>query len=204
MKQLRRGDRVPGVLYGKGSSQPVEFQAVELGKVLHQSGSENALVNIEIEGDAASHLALVQDIQIDPLTDRILHVDLHEVRQDETLRAEVSVHAIGEPAGVKTGGGLLETLLHTLSVECLPKDLPDSIDVDVTQLGLDQSIHVSEIQVPAGVRLLNPPALPVFTVKPPKTGTEETAAAPVTEPEVIKEKKDKDKEAGGDKEKEKK
>lgn len=194
VKATRRAGRVPGVLYGKGKSQAVQFDAVELKRALHQSESENTLVNLELQGDgqAESRLALVQDVQVDPLTDTILHIDLHEVRQDEVLTAEVALHHQGEPAGVKTGGGLLETIMHSLEVECLPQDLPDHIVVDVSHLELDESIHVRDIQVPAGVKILNHPELTVFTVKPPKTSAEEetAAAAPVAEPEVLKEKKE--------------
>jgi large subunit ribosomal protein L25 len=202
LKIIRRAGRVPGVLYGKGKSQPVQFNAVELRRALQKSESENTLVSLELEKDGGtdSRMALVQDVQIDPITDAILHIDLHEVKQDEVLRAEVALHHQGEPIGVKSSGGLLETIMHSLEVECLPQDLPDHIVVDVSHLELDQSIHVRDIQVPPGVKILNHAELTVFTVKPPKTVEEEAAKPTVTEPEVIKEKK----EVAPDKEKDEK
>lgn len=105
------------------------------------------------------------------------------------LHAEVPVFSVGEPAGVKTGGGLLETMLRTIRVACLPRNLPDSITVDVSHLEIGKSVHVSELKLPEGVTASNPPELPVFSVFAPKEEVVETPVAEVTQPEVIKEKK---------------
>ncbi len=100
------------------------------------------------------------------------------------------VTSVGEPVGVKTGGGLLETMLRTIRVACLPRDLPDSITVDVSELTIGHSVHVSELKLPNGVTAMNPPELPVFSVFAPKEEVVATpGAAEVTQPEVIKEKK---------------
>jgi large subunit ribosomal protein L25 len=95
----------------------------------------------------------------------------------------------GEPLGVKTGGGLLETMLRTIRVACLPRDLPDLITVDVSHLEIGHSVHVSELKLPAGVTVTNPPELPVFSVFAPKEEVAEAPTTEVTQPEVIKEKK---------------
>lgn len=189
-RRTRAGGRVPGVLYGKGQSQPVEFDLPEVIALMQKTESENAVVNVELEGESGgSHLALLQEVQHDPITDRILHLDLHEVSKDEKIKAEVAVHAIGTAEGVRNGGGLLETMLHTLEVECLPNDLPDYIEVSVEHLGLEQSVHVNEITVPAGVVIVNQPDLPVFSVVPPRVSTADETPTEAVEPEVTGEKK---------------
>ncbi len=115
---------------------------------------------------------------ITPIKDYIIHIDLHEIAQDEILHAEVPVTSVGEPLGVKTGGGLLETMLRTIRVACLPRDLPDLITVDVSHLEIGHSVHVSELKLPEGVKASNPPELPVFSVFAPK---EEVVEAPTAE-----------------------
>jgi large subunit ribosomal protein L25 len=178
LKSLRRSGQVPGVLYGKTKDNPVRARAIsidarKLASVLHSSTSENVLV----------------DVQHHPLKDYIIHIDLHEIVQDEILHAEVPVVSEGEPLGVKTGGGLLETMLRTIRVACLPRDLPDLITVDVSHLEIGHSVHVSELKLPQGVTVSNPPELPVFSVFAPKEEVVEAPTTEITQPEVIKEKK---------------
>ena len=199
LKAVRNAGRVPGVLYGRAKDKSIRSRAIEidskkLQSVLHSSTSENVLVDVELTDPAGKkvdqHLALLVDVQHHPLEDYIIHIDLHEIAQDEILHAEVPVVSVGEPVGVKTGGGLLETMLRTIRVACLPRDLPELIEVDVTELTIGHSVHVRELKLPNGVTASNPPELPVFSVFAPK---EEVApvpgAAEVTQPEVIKEKK---------------
>ena len=195
LKGVRKAGNVPGVLYGKQASQAIEINAKELVSVLQHASSENVLVDLELKSDAKTEkrLALIQDIQHHPLKDYVIHVDLHELAADEKLHTEVTVETVGEPAGVKTGGGLLELVLRHLRVECLPKDLPEIITIDVSHLEIGQAIHVGEIQLPAGVTVLNPKDLPVVAVAAPTKEEEPVAvAAEVAQPEVIKEKKAED------------
>ena len=198
LKAVRKAGRIPGVLYGKEKNKPVRSRAIEidgkkLAAVLHSSTSENVLVDVELTDASGKkvdqHLAILTDVQHHPLKDYIIHIDLHEIAQDEILHAEVPVSSTGEPLGVKTGGGLLETMLRTIRVACLPRDLPDLITVDVSHLEIGHSVHVSELKLPEGVTVSNPPELPVFSVFAPKEEVVETPAAEVTQPEVIKEKK---------------
>lgn len=198
VKAVRRSGRVPGVLYGKAKdnavrSRPIEIDAKKLKALLHSSTSENVLVDVELTDDKGakvdSHLALLLDVQHHPLEDYIVHVDLHEIAQDEVLHAEVPVTSTGEPVGVKNSGGLLETMLRTIRVACLPKNLPDLITVDVSHLEIGHSVHVRELKLPEGVTASNPPELPVFSVFAPKEETVEAPTTEVQQPEVIKEKK---------------
>jgi large subunit ribosomal protein L25 len=198
LKAVRNAGRVPGVLYGKDKnkavrSRSIEIDARKLASVLHSSTSENVLVDVELTDAGGKkvdqHLALLVDVQHHPIKDYIIHIDLHEIAQDEILHAEVPVMSVGEPAGVKTGGGLLETMLRTIRVACLPRNLPEMITVDVSHLEIGHSVHVREIKLPEGVTASNPPELPVFSVFAPKEEVVETPATEVVQPEVIMEKK---------------
>jgi large subunit ribosomal protein L25 len=198
LKAVRKAGRVPGVLYGKSkdkavNSRPIEIDAKKLASILSSSSSENVLVDVELQDAAGKkvdqHLALLQDVQHHPLKDYIIHIDLHEIAQDEILHAEVPVVSVGEPAGVKTGGGLLETMLRTIRVACLPRNLPDLITVDVSALTIGHSVHVRELVLPEGVTVTNPPELPVFSVFAPKEEVVAVPATDVKQPEVIMEKK---------------
>src|SRR5277367_4426869 len=198
VKAVRRSGCVPGVLYGKAAdktirSRPIEIDAKKLNAVLHSSTSENVLVDVELTDPSGKkvdqHLALLVDVQHHPLEDYIIHVDLHEIAQDEILHAEVPVMSVGEPVGVKSGGGLLEPMLRTIRVACLPRNLPELITVEVGHLEIGHSVHVRELKLPEGVTASNPPELPVFSVFAPKEEVVETPSAEVVQPEVIKEKK---------------
>jgi large subunit ribosomal protein L25 len=198
LKAVRKAGRVPGVLYGKAkdktvNSRPIEIDAKKLASILHASTSENVLVDVELTDKAGKkvdqHLALLLDVQHHPIKDYIIHIDLHEIAQDEILHAEVPVTSVGEPAGVKTGGGLLETMLRTIRVACLPRNLPELITVDVSHLTIGHSVHVRELVLPEGVTASNPPELPVFSVFAPKEEVVATPATEVKQPEVIMEKK---------------
>jgi large subunit ribosomal protein L25 len=191
VKKLRDSGLIPAVIYGV-HNKPLNLAvaAVELKTALHTGTGENVLVDLLVEEGAqtVNRLALIQEVQHHPVTDAVLHVDFHEVLATEKLRTKVPVRAIGEPAGVKTGGGILEYVMRELHVECLPKDLPDVVEVNVEKLEIGQSIHVGEVTVPAGVELLDDKAQPVFLVVAPITEAEEAALgqpAESGEPEVI-------------------
>lgn len=192
-KRLRNSGLVPGVVYGRGT-QPIHVTVdlEELGDILAHATSGNVLVTlvIEKEGQSTEHLALIQEVQHHPFRDEVLHVDFREVSATEKMRTTVAVRPVGEPLGVKTGGGTLEFVLRELRVECLPKDLPDVIEVNVEALEVGQSLNVGQITPPPGVTLLDPKDRPVFTVVAPMAEEAEVAAAAgPAEPEVISEKK---------------
>ncbi len=197
LKAVRKAGRVPGVLYGKTKdsvrSRPIAIDAKKLKTLLHSSTSENVLVDVEVTDDAGKkvdqHLALLLDVQHHPIEDYIIHIDLHEIAQDEILHAEVPVTSIGEPDGVKNGGGLLETMLRTIRVACLPRNLPELITVDVSHLRIGESVHVNELKLSEGVTVTNPGELPVFSVFAPKEEAAVVPGAEVKQPEVLKEKK---------------
>jgi large subunit ribosomal protein L25 len=196
-KRLRATSRIPAVIYGR-HTQPLnlELKLKDFEDLLHHSVSEAILVDLAIEGqDAAKRLALVQEIQHHPLSGQVLHVDLHQVAEDEKVTVTLPVESVGEAAGVKTGGGILEHVLFKIKLRGLPKDLPEVIEVDVSALEVGQAIHLGEIKLPPGVDAIGDKGIPVIAVAAPLTEAQEAAAlesatAPIAEPEVIGEKKE--------------
>ncbi len=198
VKKLRATGRVPAVIYGR-SKQPqnLEVNTKELDNLIHHSVSENLLVDLAIKDDARpQRLALVQEVQHHALSGEVLHIDFHEVAEDEKVTIMVPVETVGEAVGVKTGGGVLEHVLFKLKVRALPKDLPEFIQVDVTKLEIGQSIHIGEIQPPPGTEILGEKHISVISVAEPISEAQEAAEAEAAaaavpgEVEMIKEKKD--------------
>jgi large subunit ribosomal protein L25 len=203
VKKLRENGRVPAVIYGRiGQPQNLELNTKEIETVIHHSISENVLVDLAVAQDTArpKRLALVQEVQHHPINGEVLHVDFHEVAENEKVTITVPVEATGEATGVKNGGGTLEHVLHRLKVRALPKDLPEVIHVDVSALEVGKSVHIGEITAPAGVELLGDKKLPVFAVAAPVTEAQEAEAAAAAggtgEVEMIKEKKEDGAEGG--------
>ncbi len=143
-------------------------------------------------GSGKSRLALVQEVQHAPLGGAVLHIDFHAVSQDEVIEADVPLEPTGTANGVKNMGGLLEQNIRALAIECLPRDLPDVIRVDVSALNIGDSIHVREIQLPSGVSTRVPLELTAFSVLAPTVEEEPVAATAeaAAGPEVIREKKE--------------
>ena len=192
-KKARKAGFVPAVIYGRHLDKPQNLQlnARELKAALGKTTGEHVLVDLEIAGGDKT-LALIQDVQHHALKRHIMHVDFHALRADEKMHTTVPVVTFGEASGVKNLGGILEQLLRSIEVECLPKDLPDSIVVDVTALEIGDAIHIKDLPLPAGVTALGNPDISVLHIAAP--AVEEVAAptaegAAASEPEVIKEKK---------------
>jgi large subunit ribosomal protein L25 len=197
VKKLRGQGRVPAVIYGRQTEpQNLELNRKEIEDLIHHSASEAILVDLAVGGDAATpRLALVQQIQHHPLTGRVLHVDFHQVAANERVTIRVPVETVGEAAGVKHAGGVLEHVLFKIRVRGLPRNLPEYVEVDVSHLEVGQAIHLGEIPLPEGVEVVGDKAIPVIAVAAPITEEQEAAAleaatAPLAEPEVLKEKKE--------------
>ena len=177
LTSLRGEGLIPAVVYGK--TQPsfnVRLSRKEVETVLHHSASEQILVNLTIEDLNETKLALIQDVQHNPLTGMITHIDFHAIREDEIIHANVPLELIGDAAGVKAGG-LLEHLFHMLEIKCLPKDLPDSIQADVSSLELNGSLHIRDLVLPPGVKISADGNIIVAMVSEPKVAVEPVAAA---------------------------
>jgi large subunit ribosomal protein L25 len=191
-RKLKALGIVPAVIYGaKDKPQPLQLSARDINAMLSHASGENILVELEIPGEKSNRTALVQEIQHAPLGGAVLHIDFHAVSMDETIHAEVPLESFGMANGVKNFGGLLEQSLRTLAVECLPRDLPDRITVDVSALEIGDSIHVRDIKLPSGVTAKVQLDLTAFSVVAPAVEEEPVVAEAeaAAGPEVIKEKK---------------
>ncbi|MBI1796323.1 MAG: 50S ribosomal protein L25 [Candidatus Eisenbacteria bacterium] len=187
-RKSRAAGMIPAVLYGHGEDPvAVSVGAREFDVALRQHRGGNPIVNLAVSGQ--EYTALIRDVQYDPLTHHVLHLDFQHISLTETIEVRVPVRLVGLPIGVKDGGGILETILRDLEVRCLPTAIPPSIDVDVSHLGIGDSVHVRDAKVP-DVTILTDGDATVATVVPPtvmeeKAPEEAVAEAAATEPEVI-------------------
>lgn len=194
VNKLKQQGFVPAVVYG-GKDKPIALQlnAREIATLLAHSTSDHFLVDLEItDGEnTTNRLALIQEVQHHALKRNVLHVDFHAVRADEMIHSEIPVEALGEPIGVKSYGGILELAMHSVEVECLPKDLPEVISLDVSALNVGDAIHIKDLVLPEGVKARADGELTVIRVAAPKVEVEPAPeAAAAAQPEVLKEKKD--------------
>lgn len=187
LKQMRREGLIPAVIYGAGAdNENVKVDAKVFSDLLHQSASESILVNLDIQGN--KRLALIQDVQHNSLTNEIVHVDFLAVNENEPITAVIPVEAVGIPAGVKAGG-ILDLQLHDLEVQCLPKDLPEIIEVDVSALEIGDAIHLGEVAFSEGVTpTLNADVVLAIVSEPRVKEEDEETEDASAEPEVINEK----------------
>jgi large subunit ribosomal protein L25 len=186
-RSLRRDGRIPGVVYGHGEDTlSISLDAHDFGKLISGISVENTVLELKIDG-AADSRALIREVQWHPYKPVILHVDLYQVHAGEKVHLEIPVRVEGNPLGVRDQGGVLQQVRHELSIECLPKDIPERITIDVSELEIGDSIHVRDIEVP-GATILADGDLTLVTVVPPtlaKVEDEEEAEEGVIEPEVV-------------------
>jgi large subunit ribosomal protein L25 len=194
--RLRRKGLVPAVLYGRGAAPVIlAVSPLEVQRTLQGHGAGGVLVNLKLPSDGEPRTAVVRELQYDPVRDTLIHIDFQAVRMDEQITVEVPIHVVGEAAGVREQSGVLAVLMRTVEVSCLPSQIPDRLDVDVSALRIHDVVTVADLQLPEGVRVTTPSTQPVATVAPPMA--EEvvaTAAAPAAEPEVVTERKPKEEE----------
>lgn len=161
-RRLRSSGSTPGVIYARGESRPVSLDTKSFATLWRQLADLTPLVNIR-EGEQTV-MALIQEVQRDPLKDTFIHVDFLEVSEDHAVTTRVALHAAGEASGVKNEGGTLEFHLHDVEVRCLPKYLPDYIDVDVTDLQIGNSIRVGDLPAVEGIEYTMHPGTVVISV----------------------------------------
>ena len=194
-RRLRASGQIPAVLYGVGTApEKLSLDAHDFGKILVSAQSGNVLLAVNVSGQSVSgddNVAIVREVQRDPLTRRVMHVDLYRIRMDVENTFEVPVHASGTPVGVREGG-ILETHRYTVELRCLPTALPQVLNVDLTNLKINSAFHAGDVALPEGVKLVTAPEEVIYTVLPPKVEAEPTPAVPgeeVAQPEVIGKKK---------------
>ena len=195
-RDLRNNGYLPSVVYFHGKDAlPIKFPKSALLKLVHQHRLESVIINLKIKDDkkAKGRPCLVKEIQYDPVSEEIIHVDFNEISLTEAIKVNVSVEVKGEAIGVKQEGGSLEHILWEIEVECLPTNIPKNIEVDVSALKMGEAIHVKDIVFPVGVKPLNDPAAIVLHVAAPmkeEAPVEAVEGEAKAEPEVIKEKKE--------------
>ncbi|MFN3395364.1 MAG: 50S ribosomal protein L25 [Thermodesulfovibrionales bacterium] len=184
-RSLRREGTIPSVLYRAGHSLPIKMNRKELASFISSTAGEQVMVNLEFP-DGEKRLALLKDYQVDPIKGELLHSDFFEVLLTEKVRVTVAVSTTGEPVGVKRDGGILQHGVREIEIECLPDKIPGHITVDVSGLEIGKSVHVSDLVLGEGIKVLTDPDEVIATV----TAVVEEEAVPVApevaEPEVIK------------------
>jgi large subunit ribosomal protein L25 len=201
-RRLRREGRIPAVLYGAGKSTfPVSVDPKVVEKILHSEAGENTLLDLHLKGKDARRKAMIREYQVDPLTGTVVHADFVRIEMDTKLVFSVPVRAMGTPPGVKEQGGVLEVVLREIELECLPGDIPEHIEIDVSGLHIGDQIRVADLESFGGkVEYQQPGDTVVVTLVAPRVAEEEEVAAAeeeeAAEPEVIGKAKTEEEEAG--------
>ncbi len=185
-RSLRREGGIPAIVYKGGNSVPVKLSGKELSYFIGRTAGEQVIVNLKFPDDTKQ--AIVKDYQVDPITGGLLHVDFQEISATEVIKVMVHVAIKGEPIGVKRDKGVLQYGIREVEIECLPDKIPGHFDIDVSHLLIGQAIHVSDLKIGEGIRVITD----IHDVLASVVGIkEEVAAAPEAaaekvEPEVIK------------------
>ncbi len=186
-RRVRVEGKIPAVVYGAGESVAVTVDPRVVTKILHSESGHNTIFDLNVEG-ATLVKAMIVDWQHEPIKGKLLHIDFKRIAMDKAMRVSVPVQLTGTPIGVKTAGGVLDQILREVEIECLPADIPDHIDVDVSNLEMYGAIHISDLPHSGSIKFLGEETSLVAHVTEIK---EEAAAADVaapagTEPEVAK------------------
>ncbi|HXU16969.1 MAG TPA: 50S ribosomal protein L25 [Terriglobales bacterium] len=191
-RRVRGDGKIPAVVYGAGKSAvPVAVDPRQVSRILHSETGHNSVFDLALDGEKTK--AMIVDWQYEPIKGSLLHIDLKRIAMDQKLRVNVPIELIGEPAGVKQQGGLLEQIVREVEVECLPADIPNVIELSVAELVFGVVLRVADLPKNDRVRLLtdaDQPVAHIISIKEevaatPEAAAAEAAAAPA-EPEVIK------------------
>ena len=192
-RSLRRDGRVPGVVYGRArAAMPLSIDARELERLLGHINAETTVIDLALDG--GSTRTLIREIQRHPLQRNVIHVDFYELVAGEKVTVNIPIVLVGVPAGVRLNGGIMTQVLQELECTVDPANIPNRIEVDVTEINIGHSIHISELKVPEGVEVMDDPSGTIMIVSAPK---EEVVAAPAaeeseapSEPELIRKTKE--------------
>ena len=200
-RRVRQGGKIPAVVYGAGQdSLPVAVDPRQVTRILNSETGHNTIFDLTLDG--AKTKAMIVDWQYEPIKGKLLHIDVKRIAMDKKLAVMVPIELVGEPAGVKQQGGILEQMLREVEIECLPGDIPSHIDVDVSELVFGKVLRVTDLPHSEKFKFLtdeNQPVAHVTTVKEEVVATPEAVAAEAAapaEPEVIKKGKQETEEEG--------
>ena len=211
-RRLRAQGFVPAVLYGESmESTPLVLSKKDIVQIMRLETGENTIFKVAV--DAEAYDAMIKELQVDPATDELQHVDLIRISMDKPIRVAVPVVHRGEPVGVKTEGGFVDFVTREIEIECLPREIPESLEIDIAELHINQTFKVQGMAIPAGVKVLTDPNTVLVLISMPHKEEEpfpgekpegEVAAEEPKEPEVIKkERAEKAEDEGAEKKKEK-
>ncbi len=173
-RALRRAGRVPGVVYGPGVHHLLTFDRKELERLFSKI-THSSLITLKLD-TGEEYPTFIKEIQFDPLTDEVLHVDFYRPPADRPVEMEVAVHLVGEAKGRKAGG-VVEQVLEAVEVRGPIGKIPELIEVDISELDVDEALHAGELPLPEGIELVTPPDAVVVAVVAPRKPEEEEAAA---------------------------
>lgn len=153
-RRLRASGKVPAVIYGKSGSRPLTLEEPKFRKLMRATSGAAAIIEIEDENKQTA-LSVIQEVSRDPVKDTFTHVDFHEVSATEEMHAVLPVHTKGEAYGAKNQGGLVDIVIYQVDIQCLPKDLPEYVEIDVSELRVGQAVHIKELPKLPGVKYLH-------------------------------------------------
>ncbi|MBM3253240.1 MAG: 50S ribosomal protein L25 [Candidatus Omnitrophica bacterium] len=194
VKKLRENSLIPAVVYKKAEEVlSIKFDKKDFHRVIHTQAGENVIITLKFKSDKKikDKTVIIKEIQHNPLTDAVLHVDFNQISLTEKIEVNVPIIPKGECLGVKEGG-VLAHVLKELHIECLPTRIPQSIEADITNLKIGDLLHVNDLLIPSGIKVITETDAVVFSVEAPKVEKVEVAAVAeeAQEPEVIKQKKE--------------
>ncbi|MCU0625830.1 MAG: 50S ribosomal protein L25/general stress protein Ctc [Gemmatimonadaceae bacterium] len=187
-RAMRRAGKVPAVIYGHArEAQSLALDTRELERLLDRIAVETTVVELAIDG--GTKRALIREVQKHPFKKQLIHVDFQEIVAGEKMTVDIPLKFVGQPEGVRVGGGILDIQNDHVKISVDPANIPNAIDVDIAKLGIGQSMHVSDIAVPAGITLLTDGGVTIAIVQAPKVSEEAAPAEGGAEPEVLRAKK---------------
>ncbi|KPJ70208.1 hypothetical protein AMJ44_00390 [candidate division WOR-1 bacterium DG_54_3] len=209
-RAIRREGKVPAIFYGANTTSiPLVVSKKDIIKILKSESGENTIFKVSFNSESQD--AMIKELQIDPVTDELLHVDLYQIAMDKIIRVSIPVVPVGEAVGVKAEGGFVDFMTREVEIECLPKDIPEQIEIDISSLHIHQSVKVEDVRPFEGVEIITEPDTVLILIDVPhkeevieEVEEEEEVITEGEEPEVIKKEKEEEEKEAEKKEEKKK
>lgn len=178
-RRIRAGGFLPGIIYGKGDNLPIAVETKAIKKILEAKGGVNNIIKTKLEGDKKERTVMIKSLDVHPIYDTLLHIDLIEVDLTKRIKTSVALEFTGVSKGVKLGGGRMNLAMRSLQVECLPEAIPTAIEVAIDDLDVGDSLRVEDLRFDSGVTVLNDPTTVIINIVEPKAEAEADEAEAV-------------------------